>query len=90
MKTSERLAVIRAKCGSKQIAKSTPKRPRYAGLIVRGSDKPTAYGIGPRLSAPDRVVAWVAEPEERVEEWMPKRRHAPHALTRIAERLRRK
>lgn len=87
MNAKERLELIRAKCPRKELAGRNT--PRFYGLIIRSGDKPTAYGIGPRLSGPDRVVAWVGQPEQRAKEWQPSQRHEPHALTRIAERLKR-
>jgi hypothetical protein len=88
MNAAERLELIRSKCPCKKLSGRT--NPRFAGLIVRAWGKSTAYGIGPKLSPIDRVVDWVAQPEERKKEWKPSERHEPHALTRIAERLRRK
>ncbi len=60
-----RLELIKSMIHQKPEVVAKPTRPRYAGLIVRTGDKPTAYGIGPRLSPVDRVAAWVAQPEER-------------------------
>lgn len=88
MDINERLNLIRAKCRPR--IDVSPVVKRKEGLIVRGSGKPTAYGIGPRLSPPDRVAEWVGQPEERTKEWQPTHRHEPHALNRIEERLRRR
>lgn len=91
MDLQQRLGLIRAKSAPRQRAAEIvkPMIVRKGGLIVRGGDRPTRYGIGPRLSAPDRVAAWVGQPEARAKEWQPEYRHGAHVLTRIAERLRR-
>lgn len=87
MDANERLGIIRAKAGQRPRIDGGTTVRRKGGVLRRGSDTPTCYGVGPRLSAPDRVVDWVACPEGREKEWQPEHRHGPHALTRIAERL---
>lgn len=82
------MEIIRAAAAPKQKAQEAvkPVVRRKPGLIVRGTGKPTSYGIGPAVRGPDRVVNWVAKPDgEQNPGLKTGRRHGAHWLTRVAE-----
>lgn len=85
MNAAERMAVIRAKCRHQPV--EAPKAGRKPGLIVRGSGRPTAYGIGPKLIGLG-IPEWIQTGGEQNPGLRAGHRHGAHWLTKVAEKWR--
>lgn len=89
MTSAERLGLIRAKAKREAVAAPTKPKERYwVPHTASVFQLRTIEGLKPKSL--NVHSEWLREQDLKpVKEWQPSQRHQPHALTRIAEKLKR-